>query len=75
MKEIDALGKRCPQPIIDLARAMRNYRDEGSFTLRSDDPATWSDLSAWSRMTGNNVERIDDRTFRILRSAKNSSHR
>lgn len=68
MKEIDALGKRCPQPIIDLAHAMRTYRDEVSFTLRSDDPATWSDLSAWARMTANHVEQQDPQTFSVTRA-------
>lgn len=67
MKFIDSRGKRCPQPIIDLAHALRKDEEEREFTLLSDDPATMSDLSAWSRMTGNQVKRIDLNEFLIQR--------
>ena len=68
MKQVSAIGKRCPQPIIDLARAMRENPEESLFTLLSDDPATLSDLSAWARMTRNRIEQSDPHTFTITRS-------
>lgn len=67
MKDIDSLGRKCPQPILDLARALRNFADEDHFLLRSDDVATWSDLRAWSRMTGHTVEQVAPNEFSIQR--------
>jgi TusA-related sulfurtransferase len=57
----------CPQPIIDLAAALRNFPREEQFLLRSDDIATWHDLSAWSRMTGHSVMQESGSDFRITR--------
>jgi TusA-related sulfurtransferase len=67
MEEINALGKRCPQPILDLARAMKEHPNVSQFLLRSDDVATWSDLGAWSRMTGNDVSVVTENEFMIER--------
>lgn len=65
---VDARGKRCPEPIIDLARALKMNDQERVFTLLSDDPATMSDLSAWSRMTKHQVMRVDENEFLIERN-------
>lgn len=67
MREIDALGKRCPLPILDLARAMKEDPEVSDFLLHSDDVATWSDLDAWSRMTGNEVSEVAATKFMITR--------
>lgn len=67
MVRIDSLGKKCPQPIIDLARTMKSNQGEHDFELHSDDVATWSDLTAWSRMTGHSVERVSENVFLIAR--------
>ena len=67
MEEINALGKRCPQPILDLARAMKENPNVSHFLLLGDDVATWSDLGAWSRMTGHQVSMVTDNEFMIER--------
>jgi len=67
MIEVDSRGKNCPQPIIDLARAIKENPGEDSFQLLSDDVATWSDLSAWSRMTGHSVKEVAVAAFLVLR--------
>jgi len=67
MIEVDSRGKKCPQPIIDLARAIKVNPSEDSFQLLSDDVATWSDLSAWSRMTGHSVKAVAVAAFLVLR--------
>jgi TusA-related sulfurtransferase len=36
-------------------------------SLQSDDPATWVDLSAWARMSGNEVLQIDKTNFLITK--------
>ncbi len=37
--------------------------------LKSDDPATFPDLLAWSRMTGNEIEKISETTFMITKKS------
>ena len=68
MHEINCLGMKCPLPIIELSKSMKNYPSEVSFLLKSDDVATLPDLKAWSRMTGNIVIAIDSENFEITRS-------
>lgn len=58
---------KCPLPIIELSKSMKNYPSEVSFLLKSDDVATLPDLKAWSRMTGNTVTAIDPENFEITR--------
>lgn len=59
---------KCPLPIVELSKSMKNYPSEVSFLLKSDDVATLPDLKAWSRMTGNIVTAIDSENFEITRS-------
>ena len=49
---IDSRGRRCPLPILDLARALASVAIGAELTLLADDPAAASDLAAWCRMTG-----------------------
>lgn len=46
---VDARGKACPVPIIDLAKALRSWPE---VELWADDPAAWEDLYAFSQATG-----------------------
>ena len=68
MKQIDARGLRCPQPIIELGKEIALIESGDEIHLLSDDPATEPDLKAWSRMTGNVFSKIDDCSFRIKKS-------
>jgi cysteine desulfurase len=62
---INSLGTLCPQPIIDLSRAVAANPDDSAFELLSDDPATWPDLQAWGRMTHRKVSQLDATKFLI----------
>lgn len=55
MRTVDSLGKRCPQPIIDLAKAIATIAIGEEIELLSDDPASASDVQAWCRMTGHEL--------------------
>jgi TusA-related sulfurtransferase len=46
---VDARGKACPMPIIELARALRQWPE---VELWADDPAAWGDLYAFAEATG-----------------------
>ena len=67
MREINCLGMRCPIPIIECAKALACLEVGDSLILISDDPATYPDLKAWSRMTGNGVSPLALHKFLITR--------
>ena len=64
---IDSRGRRCPQPIIDIAKALAGNPTIDEFELLSDDPATWPDLQAWARMTGRRVEQRETPRYLVWR--------
>ncbi|MFD8286606.1 cysteine desulfurase/sulfurtransferase TusA family protein [Streptomyces lavendulae] len=50
--ELDALGLRCPQPVIELARAIGRVPVGGTVTVLSDDEVARLDIPAWCAMRG-----------------------
>ncbi|WP_030206452.1 aminotransferase class V-fold PLP-dependent enzyme [Streptomyces sp. NRRL S-87] len=50
--QIDALGERCPQPVISLARAVLRVPVGGTVTVVSDDEVARLDIPAWCAMRG-----------------------
>jgi cysteine desulfurase len=57
---IDSRGRRCPLPILDLARRVGDVPVGGLLAVLADDPAAASDVPAWARMTGHEfVEAAD----------------
>lgn len=49
---VDARGRRCPLPVIDLARAARHASAGTIVEVLADDPAAATDIPAWCRMRG-----------------------
>lgn len=58
---IDARGKACPQPIIELAKAVRSRAPGDEIELWATDDAIEPDLAAWSASTGHRVESLKRR--------------
>lgn len=56
---LDSRGRRCPLPVLDLARALPGIEIGAELTVLADDPAAASDIAAWCRMTG---QRLDSET-------------
>lgn len=52
---IDTTGMRCPKPVIELARAVRDLPDRAELTVLSTDPAAPGDIGAWCRMRGHEL--------------------
>lgn len=50
---VDARGKACPAPIIELARTLKQGAAE--VELWADDPAAWGDLHAFCSATGHRL--------------------
>ena len=66
--ELDCRGKRCPLPIIELSKKIKESELGQEVLLISDDPATAADLTAWARMTGNEFKVISADNFLITKS-------
>lgn len=51
---VDAVGLRCPMPVLELARlvAAAGLPDGSEVEVVSDDPAAAADVPAWARMRG-----------------------
>lgn len=47
---IDARGRRCPLPILELARHIADVPVGGTVTVEAEDPAALPDVQAWCRM-------------------------
>jgi cysteine desulfurase len=50
--EIDALGKLCPLPVIELGKRIGGVPVGSVLRVLADDPAARLDIPAWCRMTG-----------------------
>ena len=53
---IDCRGRRCPLPIIDLARAISDTPIGATITVEADDPAAGPDIAAWCQMRNHEFE-------------------
>jgi tRNA 2-thiouridine synthesizing protein A len=67
-QELDCRGKRCPLPIIELSKKIKESELGQEVLFISDDPATAADLTAWARMTGNQFKVISENHFLITKS-------
>ncbi len=47
---LDARGRRCPLPILDLARHISDVGVGETVIVEADDPAARPDVAAWCRM-------------------------
>jgi tRNA 2-thiouridine synthesizing protein A len=60
---IDALGRKCPIPIIMAAEQIRDVPVGAVIALLADDPAAYSDVPSWCRMKSHElVDRHDHAT-------------
>ncbi|MGN6608439.1 MAG: sulfurtransferase TusA family protein [Jatrophihabitans sp.] len=52
---LDCRGRRCPLPIIELARHIDDVPVGATIVLEADDPAAAPDVAAWCRMRGHEL--------------------
>jgi cysteine desulfurase len=50
VKTIDCLGRACPVPVIELAKAILTVEVGDIVEVLSDDPAARHDIPAWCRL-------------------------
>ncbi|MCX4833021.1 cysteine desulfurase/sulfurtransferase TusA family protein [Streptomyces sp. NBC_01016] len=59
---VDALGLTCPQPVIELGRAIGGVRVGGTVTVLADDEVAAIDIPAWCYTQGHEYVRAEPRT-------------
>jgi tRNA 2-thiouridine synthesizing protein A len=64
---LDCLGKPCPVPVIELARALPTVAIGDVIEVLSDDPAAASDIPAWCRMRGQAFEGSTGTSYSVRR--------
>lgn len=66
---VDAVGRRCPIPVIELAKVIGAVRVGGVVTVLADDEAAALDIPAWCGMTGHEYLGADTpTTYRVRRT-------
>ncbi|GAA2443564.1 cysteine desulfurase/sulfurtransferase TusA family protein [Streptomyces macrosporus] len=66
---VDSLGKRCPIPVIELAKVIDRVPVGGTVVLLADDEAARLDVPAWCEMRGHEYLGADGHTHRVRRRA------
>ncbi|MFD3488720.1 cysteine desulfurase/sulfurtransferase TusA family protein [Streptomyces sp. NPDC058665] len=64
---VDALGKLCPIPVIELAKVIGDVPVGGTVTVLSDDEAARLDIPAWCEMRGQEYGGRDGTSFLVRR--------
>jgi TusA-related sulfurtransferase len=57
---VDCLGKACPVPVIELARAVAALEVGQELVLLSDDAGAKVDIPVWCRMKGQQLVRVTE---------------
>lgn len=57
---VDARGKACPVPVIDLARAVEAVAPGEDVLLLADDPGARIDIPVWCRMKHHELVSVDE---------------
>jgi tRNA 2-thiouridine synthesizing protein A len=52
VKVLDCRGRRCPMPVIELAKALPQVPIGEVIRIVADDPAAAADIPAWCRIRG-----------------------
>ena len=70
---LDCLGKACPVPVIELAKAMATMGSVEEIVVLSDDPGAKVDIPVWCRMKQQTLVDVTSEgtvfRFRVRKSA------
>jgi TusA-related sulfurtransferase len=58
--ELDAIGATCATLTPLIRTSMRELKSGGVLVVRTDDPTAREGISAWSRLTGNDLVAVED---------------
>ena len=52
---LDAMGMKCPKPLFEVSKRIRQMEEGEELEVFADDPAFKPDIEAWCRRTGNEL--------------------
>jgi tRNA 2-thiouridine synthesizing protein A len=71
---VDAMGLKCPMPIVRLGKAVKEAALGETITVVADDAPFPSDLRAWCKMTGHTLVSLTEtdpkRFVAVIKKAK-----
>ncbi len=65
-RKIDLTGLKCPMPIVQLNKLMKELGEGDEFTAVADDPAFCLDVEAWCKKTGHELLRFENTEKRLV---------
>lgn len=61
-KVLDARGLMCPMPVVKTGQAIKEISVGEVLEVLATDPASKPDITAWAKMTGNEILKIEEQT-------------
>lgn len=67
-KQLDALGLRCPEPVMMVRLEIRNMDDGQTLLIKADDPATKRDIPSFCRFMDHQLleQQTDEMPYQFL---------
>lgn len=67
-KKLDALGLRCPEPVMMVRKTVREMENNQTLLIKADDPATVRDIPSFCRFMGHELleQHVDSTPFYYL---------
>ena len=67
-QQLDALGLRCPEPVMMIRKTVRNMEAGQTLLVTADDPATVRDIPSFCRFMGHELveQQIDQLPYSYL---------
>lgn len=68
--KLDAKGKRCPLPIVLVAKKVRELSPEDELIVEATDPVFSPDIEAWCRKTKNELIELKEENSTVIARIK-----
>jgi len=65
-RKIDLTGLKCPMPIVQLSKLMKEIGEGEEFTATADDPAFCLDVESWCNKTGHELVRLENSSKQLV---------
>ncbi|HIP76658.1 MAG TPA: sulfurtransferase TusA [Psychromonas hadalis] len=68
MKELDAMGLRCPEPVMVVRKAIRKMQAGEQIVIIADDPSTTRDIPSFCRFMDHQLidSQINEKPYRYV---------
>lgn len=63
---LGTLGMKCPKPLFEVHRQVKDMEVGDTIEVSADDPAFRLDIEAWCRRTGHELVDLKDQADRIV---------